>query len=160
MQQIQTDVLELTRNLLLGKKTKTKNSLHLQRYSDSFFCSVSLRLMQNMHTHTRTHRAYLVTLQCSSSSQGLLTDLAYFLEVELWQGMEPVGQLSEVEKLHLKPESEIQTEVKWEKERRGKKQRVEYCECNLRCCHSDKFSLILFVFLTMLTVKKKASGLN
>lgn len=57
-------------------------------------------------TCTRTHRAYLVTLQRSSSSQGLLTDLAYFLEVELWQGMEPVGQLSEVEKLHLKPESE------------------------------------------------------
>lgn len=32
-----------------------------------------------------------------------ITNLAYFLEVELWQGMEPVGQLSEVEKLHLKP---------------------------------------------------------
>lgn len=32
-----------------------------------------------------------------------ITNLAYFLEVELWQGVEPVGQLSEVEKLHLKP---------------------------------------------------------
>lgn len=60
------------------------------------------------HTQANTHKAFLVTLQYSSGSQGLLTDLAYFLEVELRQGMEPVGQLSEVEKLHLKPGSEIQ----------------------------------------------------
>lgn len=66
------------------------------------------RFVLEMHRqpHTHTHTAYLVTLQYSSSSQGLLTDLAYFLEVELWQGVEPVGQLSEVEKLHLEPGSE------------------------------------------------------
>lgn len=67
--------------------------------------------MQNIHkpTHTdaRMYTAYLVTLLNCSSSQGFLTDLAYFLEVEFWQGMQPVGQLSEVEKLHLKPGSEI-----------------------------------------------------
>lgn len=69
--------------------------------------------MRNIHKLTHTHTAYLVTLFNSSSSQDFLTDLANFLEVEFWQGMQPVGQLSEVEKLHLKPELEIyiQTEV-------------------------------------------------
>lgn len=49
------------------------------------------------------NRAYLITLYNSSSFKDSPTDLADFLEVELWQGMEPVGKLSEVEKLHLKP---------------------------------------------------------
>lgn len=64
---------------------------------------VLIKIDVQVHTPPHTHRTHLVTLQSPSSSQGLLTDLAYFLEVELWQGMEPVGQLSEVEKLHLKP---------------------------------------------------------
>lgn len=57
-----------------------------------------------------------------SSCQIVTTDLAYFLEVELWQGMEPVGQLSEVEEFHLKPKVELHTRVNEEawKGREGK----------------------------------------
>lgn len=72
MQQIQTDVLQLTGKLLLENKAR---------------CSFVPRVWQNGYT-----RMIFV-----------ITDLAYFLEVELRQGVEPVGQLSEVEKLHLKP---------------------------------------------------------
>lgn len=71
------------------------------------FASKSWKPIFVCHTHTHTvgtNTAYLVKLQNSSSSHGLPTDLAYFLEVELRHGMEPVSQLSEVEKLHLKPE--------------------------------------------------------
>lgn len=66
--------------------------------------------MQNMYKLTDTHTHSLSSHTPVLLQFLLLTDLAYFLEVELWQGMEPVGQLSEVEKLHLKPESEIQTD--------------------------------------------------
>lgn len=105
------------------------NSLYLQRYhicksrSALFSLSHSLpnahtcRTYTNRRVRAHTHaQAFLVTLLNSSGSQGLLTDLAYFLEVELRQGMEPVRQLSEVEKLHLKP-------GKQEEGRRGEKER-------------------------------------
>lgn len=65
--------------------------------------------------HTKTVADFihteLIQPQKDSRSQILLTDLAYFLEVELWQGMEPVGQLSEVEEFHLKPEVEMHIRV-------------------------------------------------
>lgn len=67
-----------------------------------FVCLFCRTLPFTEHAKAETHRAYLFTRHHSSSPQNV-TDLAYFLEVELWQSMEPVGQLSEVEKLHLKP---------------------------------------------------------
>ncbi len=85
MQQIQTDVLQLTGKLLL----KNNNSLCLHRYD----ISKSSNSFALFHYRSNSQAGFQV----------LLTDLAYFLEVELWQGVEPVGQLSEVEKLHLKP---------------------------------------------------------
>lgn len=145
MQQVQTDVLELARNLLLENKTA---------FICSRSCTVSL-LQSHTHTHmhTCTHAqgAYLVTHKCSSSSQGLLTDLAYFLEVELWQGMEPVGQLSEVEKFHLKPRGEFQTEVN-EEERKEKAGSRDDPECNLGCCHGDR-NHVSFCFPDIVTAR-------
>lgn len=85
MQQVETDVLKLTRDLLLENKRRhlTKGYMHFDRF---------------IHTDL----------------QILLADLAYFLEVELWQGMEPVGQLSEVENFHLKPKVESHVGVNGE----------------------------------------------
>lgn len=54
--------------------------------------------------------------------------------------MEPVGQLSEVEKLHLKPGPQENA--------RGRERE------NLQCCHSDTFP-VLFVSQDDATVKKK-----
>lgn len=137
MQQVQTDVLELARNLLLENKTA---------FICSRSCTVSL-----LQSHTHTEGAYLVTHKCSSSSQGLLTDLAYFLEVELRQGMEPVGQLSEVEKFHLKPRGEFQTEVN-EEERKEKARSRDDRECNLGCCHGDR-NRVSFCFPDIVTAR-------
>lgn len=47
----------------------------------------------------------------SSVSHSLSTDLAYFLEVDLRQGVKPVGQLSEVKELHLKPATQRERAV-------------------------------------------------
>lgn len=59
------------------------------------------------------HRAYLVVFKSIPPvSQGLPTDLAYFLEVELRHSVQPVSQLSEVEKFHLKSGARIDKETK------------------------------------------------
>lgn len=48
----------------------------------------------------------LTRVSFHTQTRFLLTDLAHFLEVEFRQSVEPVGQLSEVEKLDLEPESQ------------------------------------------------------
>ena len=96
MHKVQADVLELSRNLLLENKVCV--------WIEHFFL-----VLQSECCNTHTHK-YEQLIQSNSPRFPWLTDLAYFLEVELRQGVEPVGQLSEVEKLHLKPGKEIQTE--------------------------------------------------
>lgn len=139
MQQIQTDVLELTRNLLLGEiknKQKKKTSLYLQRYSDSFFCSVSLRLMRNMHTHTQSLSSHTPALlqfpgpaywPCVLSGSRALAGHGASRPAEWGRKTSPETWIRKYR------------QVKWEKERGGEKQTVEYRECNLHCCHSDEF---------------------
>lgn len=109
------------RCIAAGEKSppeKTNNSLCLQKVPsfqilEPFVLSHSHthaeHTQNNTHTHTSTHTLRFQSHSLTPpGSQGLLTDLAYFLEVELGQGVEPVGQLSEVEKLHLKPGAGIQ----------------------------------------------------
>lgn len=64
--------------------------------------------MENVHRRSESlsaHRVYQVALkEFLQFPRASTTDLAYFLEVELRQSMEPVSQLSKVEELHLKPE--------------------------------------------------------
>ena len=92
-------------------------SLELQRITDLFFALGELKVsVQWKKTKSRDSwnattlvnilppsvlRTNLETLAGLPWSRP--TDLAYFLEVELGQGMEPVGQLSQVEELHLEP---------------------------------------------------------
>ena len=88
-------------------------SLELQRITDLFFALGELKVNQEeikglleCH-HSSEHPSSFRSKDKPRALAGLPwsrpTDLAYFLEVELGQGMEPVGQLSQVEELHLEP---------------------------------------------------------
>lgn len=69
---------------------------------------------------------------------GTSTHLAHFLEVELRKSMEPVGQLAQVEKLHLEPEQrqtdtqrERKKERKTQRKRHGVRRKEDICEKTL-----------------------------